>query len=163
MSQTQGFKAVVNEQTRVLILGSHPGIISLRKQQYYGNPGNAFWRVVFNALELIDPVDYAQRVEMLLANGIGLWDVYASVERAGSLDSNIKHETLNDFESILHSGTVQLIIANGKKAYNEIQKHPIFDSIEVVSGLSTSGANNGRQNERAEQWYQAIRDGLGLP
>lgn len=160
MELSQGFGPVVNEQTRVLILGSHPGVPSLRKQQYYGNPGNAFWRVVFSALETVDPVGYTQRLDMLLSHGIGLWDVYHTVERKGSLDSNIKNETLNDFERVLNTGNIQMIIANGKTAYKEIQKHPIFEGYEIVSALSTSGLNNGRELERMEQWTQAIRDGL---
>lgn len=160
MEHSKGFQPVVNKQTRVLILGSHPGVPSLRKQQYYGNPGNAFWRVVFNALQVDDPMDYLERLETLLAHGIGVWDVYATAEREGSLDSKIKSNTLNDFEQVLELANIQLIIANGKTAYQEVLKHPIFQPYEVVSALSTSGLNNGRERERMEQWTKAIRYGL---
>ena len=160
MEHSKGFQPVVNKQTRVLILGSHPGVPSLRKQQYYGNPGNAFWRVVFNALQVDDPKDYLERLETLLAHGIGIWDVYATAEREGSLDSKIKSHTLNDFEQILELANIQLIIANGKTAYQEVLKHPIFQPYEVISALSTSGLNNGRERERMAQWTKAIRYGL---
>lgn len=160
MEHSKGFQPVVNKQTRVLILGSHPGVPSLRKQQYYGNPGNAFWRVVFNALQVDDPMDYLERLETLLAHGIGIWDVYATAEREGSLDSKIKSNTLNDFEQVLELANIQLIIANGKTAYQEVLKHPIFQPYEVVSALSTSGLNNGRERERMAQWTKAIRYGL---
>lgn len=160
MEHSKGFQPVVNKQTRVLILGSHPGVPSLRKQQYYGNPGNAFWRVVFNALQVDDPMDYLERLETLLAHSIGVWDVYATAEREGSLDSKIKSNTLNDFEQVLELANIQLIIANGKTAYQEVLKHPIFQPYEVVSALSTSGLNNGRERERMEQWTKAIRYGL---
>ena len=160
MEHSKGFQPVVNKQPRVLILGSHPGGPSLRKQQYYGNPGNAFWRVVFNALQVDDPMDYLERLETLLAHGIGVWDVYATAEREGSLDSKIKSNTLNDFEQVLELANIQLIIANGKTAYQEVLKHPIFQPYEVVSALSTSGLNNGRERERMEQWTKAIRYGL---
>lgn len=160
MEHSKGFQPVANEQTRVLILGSHPGVPSLRKQQYYGNPGNAFWRVVFNALQVDDPKDYLERLETLLAHSIGVWDVYATAEREGSLDSKIKSNTLNDFEQVLELANIQLIIANGKTAYQEVLKHPIFQPYEVVSALSTSGLNNGRERERMAQWTKAIRYGL---
>lgn len=160
MEHSKGFQPVVNKQTRVLILGSHPGVPSLRKQQYYGNPGNAFWRVVFNALQVDDPMDYLERLETLLAHSIGVWDVYATAEREGSLDSKIKSNTLNDFEQVLELANIQLIIANGKTAYQEVLKHPIFQPYEVVSALSTSGLNNGRERERMAQWTKAIRYGL---
>lgn len=160
MEETHSFGPVVNQGTRILILGSHPGVPSLRKQQYYGNPGNAFWRVVFNALEVPDPVDYQERLDTLQAHGIGLWDVYATAQREGSLDHKIKNPTLNDFETVLKGLRIKLIIANGKTAYKEIIKHPVLHSSEVVSALSTSGLNNGREKERMEQWTQAIRSVL---
>lgn len=160
MEETHSFEPVVNQGTRILILGSHPGVPSLRKQQYYGNPGNAFWRVVFNALEVPDPVDYQERLDTLQAHGIGLWDVYATAQREGSLDHKIKNPTLNDFEIVLKGIPIKLIIANGKTAYKEIIKQPVFQSYDVVSALSTSGLNNGREKERMEQWTQAIRSVL---
>ena len=95
-----------------------------------------------------------------MENGIGLWDVYDTVQRAGSLDVNIKNETLNDFSRILDGSDIRLIIANGQTAYRETQKHAIFERYEVVSALSTSGLNNGREKERMAQWNQAIRYGL---
>lgn len=160
MQETQGFAPVVNDRTRILILGSHPGVASLKKQQYYGNPGNAFWRTVFSALGTVDPVVYEERLETLLSHGIGLWDVYDTVEREGSLDTNIKNETPNDFAKVLAKADIRLIIANGQTAYRETQKHAVFENYEVICGLSTSGLNNGREQERMRQWHEAINYGL---
>lgn len=160
MELTHGFDPGVNENTRVLILGSHPGVKSLAKRQYYANPDNGFWCIVFNALGVEDPVTYSERLDTLLSYGVGLWNVYDTVERKGSLDSNIKRKTLNDFERILTSRNIQLIIASGKTPYLEIQKHPIFQNNEIMCLLSTSGLNNGRDQERMAQWQQAIKYGL---
>lgn len=162
MEWSQGFEPVFDERARVLILGSHPGVPSLRKQQYYGNPGNAFWRVVFAALAVEDPVDYGERLALLLAHGLGLWDVYAQVEREGSYDHKISYNVLNDFERVLEAADIQLIIANGQTAYKETQKHAVFSDYEVVGALSTSGLNNGREKERMAQWTALLRRGLGL-
>lgn len=162
MEWSQGFEPVFDEGARLLILGSHPGVPSLKKQQYYGNPGNAFWRVVFAALKVEDPVDYALRLAVLKAHGIGLWDVYAQVEREGSYDHKIAYNVLNDFERVLKEADIQLIIANGQTAYKETQKHAVFNGYEVASALSTSGLNNGREAQRMAQWTQLIRRGLSL-
>ena len=86
--------------------------------------------------------------------------MYATVQREGSLDHKIKNPTLNDFEIVLKGIPIKLIIANGKTAYKEIIKQPVFQSYDVVSALSTSGLNNGREKERMEQWTQAIRSVL---
>lgn len=162
MDLSQGFKPVFNQNTKVLILGSHPGVQSLTKSQYYGNPGNAFWRTVFSALSVEDPLDYDERLKLLLENGLGLWDVYHQVERKGSLDTNIKNEVLNNFDQVLSQADIKLIIANGRAAHNETQKHPIFNPYPVRYCLSTSGLNNGREAERMRQWESAIKEGLEL-
>ena len=40
------FEPVVNENTKILILGTIPGIASLKNQEYYGNPRNHFWKII---------------------------------------------------------------------------------------------------------------------
>lgn len=162
MELTEGFAPVFNQHTKVLILGSHPGVQSLTKRQYYGNPGNAFWRTVFYALQVEDPKDYDQRLQLLLEHGLGLWDVYDQVERKGSLDVNIKNEVLNDFDQVLSHTDIKLIIANGRAPYNETQKQAVFDDYPVRYCLATSGLNNGREAERMSQWQDAIKEGLDL-
>ena len=49
----------------------------------------------------VDAADYDQRCACALAQGLGLWDVYASCEREGSLDSAIRAAELNDFAGLL--------------------------------------------------------------
>ena len=109
---------LVSVDTRLLILGSFPGVASLRAQQYYGHPQNHFWRIlqaIWPSYEVSTGASsYQIRSEWLLSKKLGLWDVYASCEREGSLDSNIRHAVLNDFaglrqlcpelEAIAHNG-----------------------------------------------------------
>lgn len=91
------FGPVADAQSRVLILGSVPGLESLRKQQYYGHPQNAFWRLMCALLGTPYPQDYGARLDMLRARGIALWDVIQSCERKGSLDAAIRNARVNDF------------------------------------------------------------------
>ena len=103
----QGFAPVVAADTRLLVLGSFPGARSLEQQQYYGHPQNHFWKIL-GALwgEDLLALPYAQRCARAVAHGVGLWDVYARCERAGSLDSAIRNAELNGGESWRHQGAV---------------------------------------------------------
>jgi len=43
----QGLPPVIDGSSRILMLGSMPGMQSLVKQEYYGNPRNHFWRLLY--------------------------------------------------------------------------------------------------------------------
>lgn len=96
-----GFPPVLDNATRILILGSFPGEASLAAQQYYAHPRNQFWRLLSSVLaEDIAGLPYDERLQRLLAHGIGLWDVLAACAREGSLDAAIRHPQANDFSAL---------------------------------------------------------------
>lgn len=96
------FDPVVDERTRLLVLGSLPGEQSLAQQQYYGNRQNRFWQLMSEVVgvELVAQ-DYATRLRTLLLHGVGLWDVVAEAQRQGSLDSAIRNRADNDLLGLL--------------------------------------------------------------
>ena len=103
-----GLAPVLGPDTRILILGSFPGAQSLAAAQYYAHPRNGFWPLVSKlAGEDLAALPYAERLQGLLAHGIGLWDVLGACEREGSLDSAIRRPAANDFER-LHTLCPQL-------------------------------------------------------
>jgi len=98
------FQPVVDPQTRVLVLGSLPGEMSLAKGEYYGNPQNQFWRLIGAVIGAdLDPkrLAYADRLAALGAAHVGLWDVVKSAERAGSLDANIRNHAANALPALV--------------------------------------------------------------
>ena len=103
-----GLPPVVDARTRLLILGSFPGARSLAERRYYAHPQNQFWRIL--QANLASPsrvgdeaqpdlvtLPYEQRLAQMLSWGVGLWDVYASCVRQGSLDTAIRDAERNDF------------------------------------------------------------------
>jgi hypoxanthine-DNA glycosylase len=114
----KGFPPVVDANVKVLILGSFPSPASLAKKQYYGHPQNHFWKLMGALLDrpLYD-MEYPQRLPVLLAHGIGLWDVLHQCERAGALDSNIRNAVHNDFRKLTRvAGGLKRVCFNGKTA-----------------------------------------------
>lgn len=102
LARKRCFDPVVDDRTRILVLGSLPGERSLARQEYYGNGRNRFWTLMSEVIGLdLLPLDYASRLQALLANGIGLWDVVAEAKRAGSLDSQIRDHVENDLVGLI--------------------------------------------------------------
>ena len=111
------FDPIVDDKSRVLILGTMPGVESLRKQEYYGHPRNAFWPIIAAVCGRELPVSYSGKTAMLLDGGIALWDVCRGCEREGSLDSNICNETPNAIDRLLATHpNIQTLFFNGQNA-----------------------------------------------
>lgn len=123
------FEPIIDKNSKILILGTMPGNISLEnskksnKPDYYSNfSKNQFWKIiakVFNAdFENIKKGDYKKRINLLLKNGIALWDIIKKCEREEtSSDRDIKEKTIkyNNIEAkIKKYNNIKTIITNGK-------------------------------------------------
>lgn len=141
------FPAVADERTDRMIIGSMPGAASLMAHQYYAHPRNAFWKIVAELFGATYPFEsYDAKLSLLLKNGVGLWDVFASCDRDGSLDSDIRNAVANDFESFLKlHPNITALYFNGNKAYQSFTtafKNKAFvQKLTLVPLPSTSPAN----------------------
>lgn len=156
------FKPIVNDFSRVIILGSIPGRESLRKNMYYGFNRNQFWRIIFDIFnERIDE-DYNKKIKFLLDRQIALWDVLESCNREGSLDSNIKDEKVNNFEVFFNKyRNIEHIFFNGTKTMNIFNKYykNDFSNINRILLPSTSPANTISYSKKLSKW-KLIREKL---
>lgn len=141
----EGLAPVVNEHSLVIILGTMPSVESLRKQAYYGNDRNLFWKLMAQVTGKEVPFGYEERKEFLLENGIGLWDMCQTCLREGSLDSAIAEETPNDIPSFVQKHPrIRAIAFNGKASAKLFAKYfGSIEGIELYSMPSTSPANAG--------------------
>ena len=119
MSTVRSFPPLIAPGARLLILGSMPGLASLRAGQYYAHPHNAFWPIMGAILDFDPALPYAARCARLTAAGIAVWDVLQQCERPGSLDADIAPHSIiaNDFARFLaaNSGICQVFF-NGAAA-----------------------------------------------
>ena len=122
-----GLPPLVSSRTRLLILGSFPGVASLAAQQYYGHPQNNFWKIL-QAIWPSIPIgtgedSYQIRSEWLLSRKLGVWDVYAACEREGSLDSRIRNPVVNDFAELKRlCPALQAIAHNGGESFKQAKQ-----------------------------------------
>jgi hypoxanthine-DNA glycosylase len=149
MTRLIGLPPVADAGTRLLVLGSFPGVASLRAQQYYGHPQNAFWKILGTlwALPLLQ-AGYDERLAAARAHGLGIWDVYARCEREGSLDADIRHAELNDFAALqARCPLLQAIAHNGGESFRHA-RHTRALGLPVHRLPSTSPANASWPFER---------------
>ena len=136
---------MLDANTRMVVLGSFPGVASLRAQQYYGHPQNQFWKIMATLLApdaaAVLALPYAERAQWLLSQGVGLWDVYAACEREGSLDANIQNAQPNDLQSLRkRCPALVAILHNGGESFKHA-KLTLTLGLPVYRLPSTSPAN----------------------
>jgi hypoxanthine-DNA glycosylase len=161
-----GLPPLVSSGTRLLILGSFPGVASLAAQQYYGHPQNHFWKIL-QAIwpsnpDSIRASSYQIRSEWLLSKGLGVWDVYAACEREGSLDSNIRNAVVNDFAGLRQTcPKLEAIAHNGGESFKH-SKHTLLLGLPVYKLPSTSPANASWSFERKLAAWREVFEKHGL-
>ena len=141
----RSFAPVAGKDARVLILGSMPGGESLRQQQYYAHPRNAFWRIMGTLFDFSAELPYEERLNRLKLHHVALWDSLAGCERTGSLDSRIRSPEPNDIPGLLEKyPTIRTIFCNGGASCRFLKQYHggLFEKpgLEILQLPSTSPA-----------------------
>jgi hypoxanthine-DNA glycosylase len=159
----EGLAPVVDERTRLIVLGSFPGVASLQAQQYYGHPRNHFWPIL-SALWNMDlrHAPYERRLAAAQAHGLGIWDVYASCQREGSLDSAIENARLNDLAGLRHRAPgLEAIAHNGGESARAMRVTGAL-GLAVHRLPSTSPANASWSFERKLAAWRTVFEQHGI-
>jgi len=153
----EGLAPVIAADTRLVILGSFPGVASLAAQQYYGHPRNQLWPLL-SALwdEDLVALDYPRRLDALRRHRVGLWDVYRACERAGSLDSAIRAAVPNDLALMKTlAPRLQAVAHNGAESARSRRLAAAL-GLDVHTLPSTSPANASWSFERKLAAWRAV-------
>jgi hypoxanthine-DNA glycosylase len=160
----QGFPPICRADGHSLILGSMPSRESLRLQQYYAHPRNAFWPIM-KALFGLEDGGYSEQAQQLTDHGIAVWDVLRACVREGSLDSAIDDESIvtNDFPAFFRQHPrIRRVYFNGAKAEAVYRRRVLPLLAEPARSLSlqrlpsTSPANAGMSLEQKEKAWSII-------
>ena len=149
MSTCKSFAPIVDEHSRILILGSMPGIKSLEQQES-------------SLLQEDVPQDYAAKQALLHKHHLALWDTLSYCERDGSLDSNIKNEAPNAVVELAGElPHLQAVVCNGGKAAAAFKKYfakKMPEQGQIFYLPSTSPANARlRLEDLAEHWQVILQ------
>ena len=158
----KSFKPIVNNDSKILVLGSLPSDKSITLNEYYGNKTNQFWDIISLVFEKqrINFENYNEKIYFLKKHYIALWDVYCVAERVGSLDTNIKNGKFNNIERLLNTYTnIQKILVNGKKAEAAFTRYMKIQNINYkYKYIPSSSSANTKYTilEKVDFWKKAI-------
>lgn len=159
----EGLPPVIDTRTRLIVLGSFPGQVSLQTQRYYGHPQNHFWKIlaaIWN--QPLTDMPYDDRLLAIRHKGLGLWDVYAGCEREGSLDSAIRDAELNDLGSLrTRCPQLQAVAHNGGESFRHA-RHTQALGVPVYRLPSTSPANASWSFERKRAAWEEVLQRHGV-
>jgi len=154
----RSFPPIVDERTRLLILGSLPGEVSLAHGQYYAHPLNQFWSLVGAVIGVdLRALAYPERLRTLIAHRIGLWDVVAEARREGSLDGNIRDHAPNDLAALVTTlPELRAIAFNGgvSARIGQRQLRALASPPALVPLPSSSPAFTRRFEEKRGEWLR---------
>lgn len=156
------FAPHVAPDTRLLILGSLPGVRSLAEQQYYAHPTNQFWRLLGEVVDRpLANLPYNDRLATLREAKVGLWDVIRSAERHTSSDSLIREAEAHDLAALIADlPDLRMIAFNGGKAAAIGRKLlPRLDGVAIVDLPSSSAAHTIGFAAKRDRWL-ALRGAL---
>ncbi len=116
------FSPIIDENSKVLLLGTFPSLDSFSNNFYYGHKKNQFWKIlkdIFNVkLESIE-----DKKSFLTSYHIALWDVIKSCTRKNSSDANLKDIELNDIDFLLKKyPSIKAIGFTSQRAYKLFKK-----------------------------------------
>ncbi len=161
-----GFSPIIAPETRLLILGSMPGVESLRQRQYYAHPRNTFWLIMGALVGALPELDYNERVVVLKKNRISLWDVIDRCVRPGSLDGDIEREseTVNPLIDFCRDQPeLRALAFNGRKSRETFNRHfmkkdpALWRHLLLIDLPSTSPAYASlRPAAKLKIWHQSL-------
>ena len=149
------FPAIADEESRILILGSFPSVVSRQQCFYYANATNRFWPV----MEELFHMQIKERKQFCLDHHIALWDVIHSCSIHGSSDASISDVTPNEIQNLVDQTKIRTIFTTGWKASQLYDKYVICDALHI-SLPSTSAANAKMRMDDLVKAYEIILEKL---
>ncbi len=159
----QAFEPLCGENPRVLILGTFPSPQSRGAGEYYGNPNNQFWRIVFQSLGVpFEAPSYAEKAALLYGNNIALWDVLTACNVSGALDSNIRDPIYNTaIPSFVSGRGIRTVLFNGGNAYTFYRRGIGETERRVLPSTSPANARMSFEQKLAA-WRAALAEAINI-
>ncbi len=154
---------LINENSRVLLLGSILSPKSAEARFYYAHPQNRFWRVMSSLFDEPMPSSTQERADLALSHGVALWDVISECDIIGASDSSITNVVYNDISGLLSKyPSIKRVFATGTKAFDLLVKYNVSAQDHILSNAcrlpSTSPLNCRTSLDELIAAYSVIKN-----
>lgn len=152
---------LINNASKILILGSFPSVKSMEKGFYYMHSQNRFYQVLD---AIFDENMYQGSIELkketLLQLRIALYDSIESCSLSGSSDASIKDVVPAAIKKLIKDSSIKHIFLNGKKSYDIFIKYH-SELKDIATYLPSTSAANARYSLKmlVDEW-KVIKDYL---
>lgn len=154
----EGLEPWIDMESEILILGSLPSDVSIKKQAYYQNKSyNDFWNLMHDIYGKGD-----DSKKFLLDNHIALWDCLAAANREGNLDKKISGgKRPNKIPELLEKySKIHKIIINGKtttkKIFNRYFNELRNKKVDIIFLPSSSHCCTMYYEEKLNEWKNKL-------
>lgn len=162
MYATHSFPSCYDSESRILILGSFPSVVSREEGFYYAHRSNRFWPIM-ESLFSVSLKSIDDKKAFLHSRHIALWDVVSECEIDSSSDASIRSVVPNDIGRILMESRVERIFVNGSKAYELLKRYNSEKIWRAAVKLpSTSSANASFSFSRLLDEWSAVKTSLEI-
>lgn len=115
------FPPIYNQDSKILILGSFPSVKSREESFYYCHPSNRFWKLMARLLGVDEPMTIEEKTNILLDNGIGLYEAVERAEIEGSMDKDLNIIKVSNLDPIIENSKIEKIFCNGTRSYEIVK------------------------------------------
>ena len=155
------FPIFINNESKILILGSFPSVKSRELDFYYMHKQNRFYKILSN---LFNEDFYNASIEekkiLLKKYKIALYDVVEECEILNSNDESIANVIPSPIKDLIKNTDIKHIFINGSKAKELFIRHN-KDLLNITSFLPSTSARNARYNlDALTKEYQIIKEYL---
>ncbi|WP_158655911.1 MULTISPECIES: DNA-deoxyinosine glycosylase [unclassified Helicobacter] len=155
----------IDEDSRILVLGSFPSVVSREVGFYYANKQNRFWKLLCAIFdENLPPLDSANITiyqDFLNRRGLVLWDIAKQCEITRSDDASLKIHAFNDIYALIQHTNIRTICLNGATAAKlfksyQAQQACTIKNLKIHALPSTSPRNARYSLEKLAESYAPI-------
>ena len=149
----------INENSKILILGSFPSRDSRKYGFFYAHPRNRFFKTIAMVYLEEEPLTTEERKAFLDRHNIALYDVIYECDIVGSSDNTIKNVVPIRLKELLEQyHNIQRIFTTGKTAKDLYDKYLLTDvGIEATPLPSSSPRNASMSQDKLVEAYKIIK------